>query len=104
MDVEKLRIAVKKGNIEWRKHAFQRMLERGVKREDVKKIIIEGEMIEMYDSNKPFPSALFFKILNNKPLHVVVAFEEKQNKAYIITTYEPKLEIFESDYKTRKKK
>jgi hypothetical protein len=33
-----------------------------------------------------------------------VAFDEKENKGYIITSYEPNLEIFESDYKTRKKK
>ena len=30
--------------------------------------------------------------------------DENQNKVYIITSYEANLEIFESDYKTRKKK
>jgi len=104
MDIEKLKIAVKKENIEWRKHVFQRMLERNIDRADVKTVIMEGEMIENYEDDKLFPSALFFKVVNIRPLHTVVAFDKKQNKAYIITAYEPNLEMFESDYKTRKKK
>ena len=104
MNIEKLKLAVENNNIEWRKHVFQRMLERDIKREDVKMTIIEGEVIEDYVEDKPYPSVLFFKIINNRPLHAVVAFDEERNKAYIITAYEPNLEIFESDYRTRKKK
>jgi hypothetical protein len=104
MNIEKLKIAVKANKIEWRKHVFQRMLERNIERADVKRVIIEGEVIENYEDDKPFPSALFFKIIDNRPLHVLVAFDEEQNKTYIITSYEPNLEIFENDYKTRKKK
>ena len=104
MNIEKLKIAVKTNNIEWRKHVFQRMLERNIERADVKRVITEGEVIENYEDDKPYPSALFFKIINNRPLHALVAFDEEQNKTYIITSYEPNLEIFESDYKTRKKK
>ena len=40
MDIKKLRIAVKKENIEWRKHVFQRMLERYIDRADVKTVIM----------------------------------------------------------------
>ena len=104
MNIEKLRIAITEKNIEWRKHVFQRMLERNITREDVKEVIIKGELIEEYESDKPFPSALFFKVVNKRPTHAVIAFDEKQNKAHVITTYEPTLAIFESDYKTRKKK
>ena len=104
MNIDKLKIAVKANNIEWRKHVFQRMLERNIERADVKRVIIDGELIENYEDDKPFPSALFFKIINNRPLHALVAFDEELNKTYIITSYEPNLEIFESDYKTRKKK
>jgi len=104
MNVEKLKKAINEENIEWRKHVFQRMLERNITRENVKEVVTKGELIEDYKSDKPFPSALFFKVVNNRPIHVVIAFDEKQNKSHIITTYEPTLDIFESDYKTRKKK
>ena len=80
------------------------MVQRGIKRENVKEVITKGEMIESYENDKPFPSALFFKIVNGEPLHVVISFDERQNKVYIITAYKPSIEIFESDYKTRKRK
>jgi hypothetical protein len=38
-----------------------------------------------------------------RPLHVVAAMDEAGRRAYIITAYEPSLEIFESDYRTRRK-
>ena len=104
MDIEKLKIAVKEGNIEWRKHVLQKMLERDISRADIKRVILEGEVIESYEDDKPFPSVLFLKFINNKPLHALAAFDENQDKAYIITSYEPSLEFFERDYKTRKKK
>jgi hypothetical protein len=65
---------------------------------------MEGDVIENYEDDKPFPSALFFKFITDRPLHALIAFDERQNKAYIITSYEPSLEIFENDYKTRKRK
>lgn len=104
MDKNKLKEAVQKGNIEWRKHALQRMLEREITIEDVKNTITTGEIIETYENTKPFPSFLFFKLVNNRPLHTLAAFDSKQNKIFMITAYEPNLKIFESDYKTRRKK
>ena len=104
MNMEKLRTAIEKNNIEWRKHVLQRMLERNIDRTDVKNVVMKGEMIENYEDDKPFPSALFFNFINNRPLHTIVSFDERQNKAYIITAYEPNLEMFENDYKTRKKR
>ncbi len=71
MDIEKLRIAVKKENIEWRKHIFQRMLERNIDRADLKTVIMEGEMIENYVDDKSFPSALFFKVVIAAPTNDV---------------------------------
>jgi Domain of unknown function (DUF4258) len=103
MDSDKLKRAIAGKNIDWRKHVFQRMLERNITRENVKEVIAKGEMIEYNKNDKPFPSALFLKIINNRPIHVVVAYDEKQN-THIITTYEPTLDIFEGDYKKRKKK
>ncbi len=83
---------------------YKKLLERDINRIEVKEVILEGEVVESYEEDKPFPSALFFKLVNNRPLHVVAAFDEMRNKAYIITSYEPDLIIFENDYRTRKKK
>ena len=90
-------------NIEWRKHALQRMFEREISRDDVKNVIVIGEIIEEYKDDTPFPSALYFALVNNRPLHVVAALNESEPKVFIITAYEPTLEKFESDFKTRRK-
>lgn len=57
MDMEKLKKAVTKGNIDWRKHGFRRMLERNINRDNVIKVLMEGQLIEEYKSDNPFPSA-----------------------------------------------
>jgi hypothetical protein len=50
--------AVKNGRIRWQKHALERMLERDIFRNDVKEVIIEGEIIEEYPGDLPYPSVL----------------------------------------------
>lgn len=80
------------------------MLERNITRDIVKEVIVHGELIEDYKNDKPFPSGLFFKFVNNRPIHTVIAYDQVQNIGYIITSYEPTLDIFESDFKTREKK
>ncbi len=83
----------------WRKHALERMLERGISRAEVVTAVQNGEVIEEYPSDFPYPSCLMYN-LENEPLHVVAAMDGQ--KRFIITVYRPSLEEFESDYKTRK--
>jgi hypothetical protein len=45
----------------------------------------------------------FLSIVNQRPLHVVAAINKENIFAFIITVYEPSLEIFEQDFKTKKK-
>ncbi len=79
------------------------MLERDISRSDVKDVLLNGELIKNYPKDKPFPSALFFKLVNSRPLHVVAAIDSNKGKVFIITAYEPSLEIFKKDFKTRRK-
>ena len=60
MDLSKLRKAVKQRRINWNKHILKRMLERGISRKEVFEVMLEGEVIEDYPDDKPFPSALIF--------------------------------------------
>ncbi len=68
------------------------------------KVLIDGEQIEDYPEDKPYPCALFLGYVANSPLHVVVSLDEIDMRVYIITAYEPSLEYFESDFKTRRMK
>jgi len=102
MDIEKIRNAVKKGNVEWKGHSFEKMLERSISRSDVFEVILNGEIIEVYESDEPLPSALIFGWTEKKPLHVVAALNENADICHIITVYHPDDKHFEHDYKTRK--
>jgi len=46
MNRDLLQNAVKKGYIEWQRHALERMMERGISRETVKEVLLKGEIIE----------------------------------------------------------
>jgi len=95
--------AVKNGRIRWQKHALERMLERDIFRNDVKEVIIEGEIIEEYPGDLPYPSVLILGYPGKNPLHVVAALDLHDHWCYIITVYRPDSLHFENDNKTRKK-
>ena len=103
MNRNKLLEAIKAKRFEWRKHTLQRLAERNISQSAVINVLVKGEEIEDYPKDKPFPSALYLGWIKGKPIHVVVALDEKSNWVYIITAYEPNLEYFKTDYKTRRK-
>ena len=96
--------AIKNGHIVWVDHAIDMINERKIKRLEVKEAIISGDIIEEYINDKPYPSYLIHGIVNNKHIHVVLEYFELKNVVFIITLYEPNLEKFEADYRTRRKK
>ncbi len=103
-DIEKMRVAVQHGRFEWRMHVLIQLLQRNISQKSVLHGLLSGEAIEHYPSSKPYPSSLFLGRVSAAPLHVVVAFNEQNRYAYIITAYEPDEQHFESDFKTRKRK
>ena len=103
MNKNKVIEALENGNIEWRKHALERMLERGISRNEVKEVLKKGDIIEYYDNDTPFASALFFYV-NRKPIHVVASLDEVNKIIYVITAYIPDIIHFKKDLKTRRKK
>lgn len=104
IDSAALKDAVANKRIEWQKHALERMAERNILRSMVIEVLLTGERIEDYPDDTPFPSALFFKLIGQMPIHVVAACDSFSKWVFVITAYEPNLEHFEQDFKTRRKK
>ena len=103
LDIDQLRAAARQGRLEWQRHALERMVERGITRAEVLEILLNGERIEDYPEDRPLPSGLFLGWVRGRPLHVVAAFDAANGTVAIITTYEPTLEHFEADFRTRRK-
>ena len=84
----------------YRGHAIQRMFERDIFEIDIENTVKNGEIIEEYLDDKPYPSylALWF---NKKPLHVVFTKNYEDNEIIIITAYYPDKDKWSDDYKKR---
>ncbi len=101
-DLAPLHRAVLAGGIQWQQHALARALERGISRGETIQAILQGEVIEVYTHDRPYPSLLMF-YAEAQPLHVVVAADVAASVAHVITVYRPDLQHFESDWKTRRR-
>lgn len=79
------------------------MVKRGITRAEVLTALSSGELIEEYPEDLPFPSALFFHMKEQTPVHVVAAFDAHAQQVFIITAYRPDRDHFEADFKTRRR-
>ena len=84
-------------------HAINQMFKRDILAEEVRIVIEIGEVIAEYPYDKPYPSYLLLGFLNLRHLHVVIASDGKDNDCVVITAYEPTEELWERDFKTKKK-
>ncbi len=61
-----------------------------IREEEIEEIITKGEIIEKYEDDEPYPSVLIYGMTKKgRPLHTVVAYDEKDDLAIIITVYHP---------------
>lgn len=102
--IEAIRSAFAAGRVKWRLHALQRMLERGISRAEVGDAVARGEVIETYPSGKPFPACLVLGFPGTRPIHAVIGWDAAIETVYVVTVYEPDLEHFQADFRTRRVK
>ena len=102
MDLDELREAIRAGSFQWRKHILVRLAERSIPQRMIIETIMKGEIVEDYPHNNPFPSCLMLGWVEGTAYHVVVSFDDKSKMGYIITTYQPSMDRFEPDFRTRR--
>ncbi len=101
--IEDFRKINKSENIVISLHGQLRLNERNITVDDVMNAINNGEIIEQYPKDFPFPSCLILGLsINNIYIHIVVSMNE--NHIYLITAYIPNTDKWESDLKTRKER
>lgn len=70
---------------------------------EVFEAVCNGEIIEEYLEDRPYPSVLIFgRTALDRPLHIVCAYNVEENLAIVITVYHPDPELW-VEYKGRKK-
>ncbi len=100
--IEQLRSLSKFENIAITDHARIRLNERNISIEDIISCINTGEIIANYPDDKPLESYLILGVsVKGKYIHIVVSSDA--DFIYLITAYFPDPEVWESDFKKRKK-
>ena len=101
MDIQDIRKLCILHEVEWTQHSAKRLLQRSISPYEIDEIIMNGEIIEVYPDAYPYPAYLVLgKTEQGKHLHTVCAIGEC--KLWIITAYEPDLDEWTPDFKTRK--
>ncbi|MBM3214561.1 DUF4258 domain-containing protein [Candidatus Poribacteria bacterium] len=88
----------------FRMHAIRRMFQRAIAYEDVSHVLDNGETIEEYLSDRPYPSRLILGWSGGRALHVVVATNAVEQESIVITVYEPDPDKWEPGFRHRKPK
>ena len=90
------------GPLVFRVHAIKRMFQRRISKDDVRYVLENGETIEAYPHDTPYPSRLVLGWREARPLHVVAAENAEAGETIVITAYEPDPEEWEPGFKRRK--
>jgi len=80
-------------------HARIRMFQRNISTDDIRDLIMKGEIIEEYPGDEPCPSILILGFLDKNPYHIVVA--QCEDHIRIVTVYYPEEDKW-VDYKVRR--
>jgi len=76
-------------------------MQRKISTDDIIRVLTDGEIIEQYPDDYPYPSCLVNgQTLDKQPLHVVCGFGN--NELWIITAYHPDAVEWSPDFKARK--
>ena len=87
------------------RHATIVRLERSITMAALEQALLNCEIIERYPDSQPYPSCLMLGWLaSGDPLHIVCSRGNVEPALRIVTLYEPEDALWESDYKTRKKR
>jgi hypothetical protein len=89
--------------IVYRAHAIQRMFQRSITEEDVRNIVKNGIIIEDYPEDLPYPSRLLLGWIEDRPLHLVAAYNAQSDEEIVITVYEPDTSQWTADFMRRRK-
>ena len=94
---------VKISSLRWTSHILERLFQRNIRINDVKEALLNGEIIEQYPNDYPFPSCLVLgHTAAGQILHVVCGSNGEE--LWLITAYFPNPIEWTEDFRQRRKK
>ncbi|MBU1680188.1 MAG: DUF4258 domain-containing protein [Bacteroidetes bacterium] len=88
--------------IRFRKHALVRIVERNISIDEIEEVLKNCNIIMEYAEDKPLVSYLVTGFTSQKrPLHIVIALDEKEEYIWIVTVYEPDKDKWDETFTKR---
>lgn len=104
MDIENIINAIRGSRVRITDHADEEIFDDSLTYEEIYSSVIQGEVIEDYPNDKPYPSCLIMgKNFSSEPIHSVWAYNPESQWLVLITVYRPDPERW-VDWKVRVKK
>jgi hypothetical protein len=101
IDITEIKLLCDKGMLQWTNHVLVRLVQRGISTDDVVHVLENGEIIEQYPADYPYPSCLVLgAALNKRSVHVVCGLGK--NELWLITAYYPNPVEWTGDFKFRR--
>ncbi len=85
-------------------HAIRQMVHRKIARNDVLEVVNNGKVIIDYPDDTPYPSCLMLGLVNDNPIHVVIASDWENRTGIVITAYIPDSKLWTEDLRSRRNK
>ena len=102
IDISTIQGLAGKDRIAFKKHSIIRMHERNVSVDEVREVLIRGEIVEVYTETRPLPCCLVLGFRTEKdPVHVVVAVDVSEQMLWVITVYKPSKNEWDGAFKRR---
>ena len=104
MYIDNIIDSIKNDKIRITEHADEEAQSDNLSYEDIFTSVLNGEIIETYPMDKPFPSVLIFgKNFKNEPIHSVWGYNKENEWSVLITVYRPDPKLW-IDWKKRRPK
>ena len=101
MDINDIKEKVRNSNYKISFTHTEKLRQRKIEIRELEEAIFTGEIIEQYPADPQGPSCLILGYTQrNRPLHIVCGIIE--GELLVITAYEPSLEEWKPDWKTRR--
>ena len=102
MNIEDIADAIRHSRVHITDHAYDEAEKDQLSYYDIFVSVFQGEVIEDYPDDKPYPSCLIYGTTSSQePIHSVWAYSREARLAVLITVYRPDANLW-TDWRTRR--
>ena len=104
MNIQNIIEAIRHNRIRITDHADEEAQNDHISFEEIFFSVLQGEIIEEYPTDKPYPSCLIYgDSFSGEPIHSVWAYNPETDWAVLVTVYRPDPQRWK-DWRTRRKR